>query len=227
MKKRILKFALQLVLVTLVVLVSDFLFNQKLSFIEIIFLFTFFSLLDTLYHIQNDIKYLKSANKYQYEEFCRFKEVKFTRHNTIMNKLSTIVNVYIPQILSDFFNKDNQTDSSIPDVEDINKRSEKLRVQAGKEESDSKALGLIDKAKREENLAKILNSGLIARLGAYYQISFDKKQMCIRIQNFQQSKYVAVFYPKSNKLNYRGNWTSNAADYLEKHLKQLSDEQEL
>lgn len=217
MKNRILKLILQLVLVILVGLASEFLFNQKLSFIEIIFLFAFLSLLEILYNIQDSIKYLKSANKMQYEELCNLEEDKLLRHNNIAYKLAEIINVHIPQILS-YLNKDNQ----IPDVEDINKHSKDLRAQARTEESDSKAFGLEAKAQREDKLRAVLESGLIARIGLYYETRWDDKQICLRIQNFDMTKNVAVFYPKSNKLNFKGNWTSNAADYLEKHLKELS-----
>lgn len=226
MKNRILKSILHLVLVTLVVLVSEFLFNQKLSFIEIIFLYAFLSVLEILYHIQNDIKYLKSSVRMYYEEICELEENKTLRHNKIAYKLDEIILVHIPQILS-YLNKDNQIDTSIPDVEDINKRSEKLRAQARTEESDSKAFGLEAKAQREDKLRAVIESGLIARIGIYYETRWDDKQICLRIQNFDKTKNVAVFYPKSNKLNFKGNWTSNASDYLEKHLKQLSDEQEM
>lgn len=210
MKNRILKYVLQLVLVILIAIVSEFALNQKLSFIDLIFLFAFFSLLDILYNIQNDIKYLKSANRMQYEELCNLEEEKLLRHNSIAYNLSEIINVYMPQILSYFLNKDNQTNGS-----------EDLRAQARTEESDSKAFGLEAKAQREDKLRAVLESGLIARLGMCYETRWDNKQVCLRIQNFQQSKYTAVFYPKSNKLNFRGNWTSNAADYLEKHLKEI------
>lgn len=209
MKRKILNIVVPILLVLLIKAVAYYIADEKTSFIDTLFLFIFFSILAELYNIMQGVNDIRQHLKSYYEEICQVEGNKVQRHNYIANKLE--------EVLSKLSTKELI-------IKHDKSKAESLRAQARTEESDAKAMGLELKAKREDNLTKVIESGLIAMIGMYYHTTWDNNQNCLRISNFDMTDRVAVFYPKSNKLNFNGNWSNDAANYLAKHVNKLESE---
>lgn len=223
--KQSIRWAITVALVAALVLFSKEVLNQDVTLVQVVTLFGIISLLKYLINIENTVNYLKSANDMQYDEYEQdMAEVKQKLHYLVIN-ISDSNRILNERNKPSIFEKEDD-DQSLPSFIDLRKKADKLKVQASSEESDSKAYGLITKAHREENLARAIENGLIARIGLFYKTSWDNKQNCLRIENYGSTGKLAIFYPKSDKVNYNGKWFEHGAALLEKELSTLQSSTE-
>lgn len=240
--KNIVRNTIILAIIIITGLLSEFVFGHRPTLIEMILLMGLVRVYIITFAMNNTIEYLKKANDLQYEEYAR--NVELTDKQIIALKARSLDQIVIMNSVQELLKEicyeksyqkeECKTGIKIPqpqqpfppfiDVKSIEQKAAELKLQAGKEENDGKSMGLLKKATREENLAKAIESGIIARLGIAYKVEWDAKSTCLRIYNYQNSGKIAVYYPKGNKLNFKGEWFNNASKALENELHRINTE---
>lgn len=196
MKRKVLAF----IIAALFIILVSFLIEKGYLTLEILILSSSIVLITRMYKIEDQIEIKLHAQAVELDSI----RLRITEVLTI---------IQIEQIK----NKQQYQEAEV-----VLKKAKELKSQARMEESDSKAMGIDIKAKREENLSNFLKSNLIDRLSKLYpKVLWSPDHYNLRIYNYDGQGFDLIYYPKSNKINYKGAWMDNGKEFLFKALKSL------